>query len=273
MKLIAEKTARHLGGTTAELLDSFYGFVAFLGETASAVMESVRHPRRIRWRETLFYMNSCGVEGLPITALICFLMGVILGYQAAVQMHRFGADNFLPMLVGCAILRELGPLMVAVVATGRSGSAFAAEIATMKISEELDAMTTMGIRPARFLVVPKLLAMLCMIPLLTVFGDVFGCIGGYFVGSAELGLTAENYIRLTRETVNIKYFYEGILKSMVFAALITLIGCWRGFKTGNDAIAVGNSTTSAVVLSILLVIISDSVMAKLFMILYDMGGY
>lgn len=238
--------------------------ISFIGEMSLACLNAIRHPSKIRWRETLYYMNMCGADGLPITALICLLTGIILGYQAAVQMHRYGADTFLPGLVGCSVVRELGPVMVAVIATGRAGSAFAAEIGTMKVSEEIDAMLTMGFVPARFLVIPKLIAMLLMLPLLTIFGDLMGILGGLLVGVSELGMPLETYYQTTVIWVKARYFFESIFKSGIFAVIITTVGCWRGFRTGSDAIAVGKSTTSTVVISILLVIIADTLLAHLF---------
>ena len=261
-----------IGDASLLLWKESLNFLEFLGEFGESLLDTVRHPGRIRWRETLFYMNQCGVDGLPITLLICFLMGIILGYQAAVQMHKYGADVFLPALVGCSIVRELGPLMVAVVATGRSGSAFAAEIGTMKISEELDAMRTMGFSRFRFLVIPKLIAMTLMIPMLCVSGDVVGIIGGFLVGYSELGMSYESYYQITQGWVLPKYFFEGLFKSFVFAWIITIVGCWRGFRAGNDAVAVGRATTSAVVVSILFIIIADTLLAKFFTALFGLEG-
>ena len=261
-----------VGGMVFQLKEEIVSLISFLGDVTAALWEGICHPKRLRWKDFLFYMNTCGPDGLPITIMISALMGVVLAYQAEVQSHKYGADNFLPMVIGCTILRELGPLMVAIVATGRSGSAFAAEIGTMKISEELNALQTMGIRPARFLVVPKMWAMLTMLPLLTVVGDFVGCAGGYMVMKTELGMPLDVFLALTRQGVALKYFVEGILKSFVFAYIITLTGCWRGFRTGNDAIAVGRSTTSAVVTSILVIVLADAVLAKLFTVFYGWQG-
>ena len=271
MKTSADRISQ-FGEMAYQLKDEAVSMISFLGDITAAVWEGVCHPKRLRWKDFLFYMNTCGPDGLPITIMISALMGVVLAYQAEVQSHKYGADNFLPMVIGCTILRELGPLMVAIVATGRSGSAFAAEIGTMKISEELDALRTMGIRPARFLVVPKLWAMLVMLPLLTAVGDFVGCAGGYLVLNSELGMPLDVFLRLTRQGVAVKYFIEGILKSVVFAYIITATGCWRGFRTGNDAIAVGRSTTSAVVTSILFIVLADAFLAKLFTVFYEMQG-
>lgn len=263
-----EGAFEHIGAVALKIVRDFESLFVFLGDTALAIADAVRHPRKIRWRETFYYMDMCGSDGLPITAMICFLMGIILGYQSAVQMHKYGADIYLPALVGCAIARELGPLMVALVATGRAGSAFAAEIGTMKVSEEIDAMRTMGFVPSRFLVVPKLIAMILMMPLLTIVGDAVGIIGGMIVGNVELKMPFETYYQQTIYWVLPRYFFEGLLKSVVFACIITCVGCMRGFETGDDAIAVGRSTTSSVVTSIFLIIIADSLLAILFNTLF-----
>jgi phospholipid/cholesterol/gamma-HCH transport system permease protein len=259
-----EGMLEHIGAASLKLVKDIIGMFAFARDVGAALYDSVKHPRRIRWRETLYYMDMCGGDALPITALICFLMGVILGYQAALQAHKNGLDNFLAGLVGCSFTRELGPLMVAVIATGRAGSAFAAEIGTMKLSEEVDAMKTMGFVPERFLVIPKLIAMLTMVPLLTVIGDVVGIVGGMLVANVQLDIPFITYYNQTVYWVLPRYFAEGLIKSVVYALIITCVGCMRGFETGNDAIAVGRSTTSAVVTSIFLIIVADTGLTMIF---------
>lgn len=254
----------HVGGASLKLANDLLGMLSFFADVSSAVKDAVLNPRKIRWRETLYYMDMCGSDALPITSLICFLIGMILGYQSAMQAHKYGADMYLPALVGCSITRELGPLMVAVVATGRAGSAFAAEIGTMKLSEEIDAMRTMGFVPVRFLVIPKLIAMLLMMPLLTVVGDFVGIIGGMLVANIQLGIPYITYYNQTVYWVLPRYFFEGLLKSGVFALIITGVGCMRGFETGDDAIAVGRSATSSVVTSIFLIIVADTILSMIF---------
>ncbi len=254
----------HVGRATLKLANDVLGMLAFFGNVCSAVREAARNPRKVRWRETLYYMDMCGSDALPITSLICFLIGMILGYQSAMQAHKYGADMYLPALVGCSITRELGPLMVAIVATGRAGSAFAAEIGTMKLSEEIDAMRTMGFVPERFLVIPKLIAMLLMMPLLTIVGDFVGILGGMLVANFQLGIPFETYYNQTVYWVLPRYFYEGLLKSSVFALIITCVGCMRGFETGEDAVAVGRSATSAVVTSIFMIIVADTLLSMIF---------
>lgn len=268
MKIAEQSSLEELGKYTQRVWKELKSWIVFNGAAAAALFRALAHPRRIRWKDLFSAMTDCGVNGLPVIVLICFLMGVILGYQSAIQMAKYGADLLLPVLVGCSIVRELGPLIVAIVAAGRSGSAFAAEIGTMKVSEELNALETMGIDPVRFLFVPKLLAMILVLPLLTAAGDFFGILGGYAVGASELDITFENYLRITREWVSLKYLFEGLIKSAVFAVIIAMAGCWRGFRTENDAVAVGRSTTGAVVFSILFIITADAVMAKIFAVIY-----
>ncbi len=256
------------GDAVLQILSDLRSLAAFTGETTSSILETCRKPRNIRWRETLYYMNVCGADALPVSALICFLMGLILGYQGAVQMHKYGADNFLPALVGCSVVRELGPLMVAVIATGRVGSAFAAEIATMKATEELNAMKTMGFSLWRFLVIPKLIAMVCMVPLLTIFGDLLGILGGMLIGVTNLGIPLESYYNSTVYWVPPRFFMESLLKSVVFAVIITNVCCMRGFEATEDALGVGRATTSSVVTSIVILILADTLMARMFNYLF-----
>lgn len=261
---------QQVGNATVDVWHDTVSMISFVGEVTAASAEALAHPKKIRWRDTFATLNRCGPDGLPITAMICFLMGVILAYQSAVQMAKYGADIFLPVLVGCSIVRELGPLMAAVVATGRCGSAFAAEIATMKVSEELSALETMGISPYRFLVIPKLIAMLIALPLLTIAGDLVGIFGGLAVGAMELDMTVQTYLQITRDWVTIPYFLEGVIKAFFFAWLITAAGCWCGFETTGDSVGVGRATTRSVVIGILLVVFADAILAKLFTILYTL---
>lgn len=253
-----------LGDCFFRFREELFSCIAFMGRTAYAVLDAFRHPKKIRKRELLYFMDLCGADGVPITFLICFLTGVILGYQCAVQMRKYGADAFLAGLVGCAMVRELSPLMVSIIATGRTGSAFAAEIGSMKVTEEVDALRTMGFLPERFLVIPKLFAMTLMMPLLAVIGDISGILGGALIGLGVLDQPFATYYAQTVSWVKPGYFFESILKTAVFGVIITFVGCWRGFRTGSDALAVGRSTTSSVVLSILFIIIADTILAHFF---------
>lgn len=236
----------------------------FIGDTSSAFYEICKNPKKIRWRETLYYMDLCGREAFGIVSLICFLMGLILGFQASVQMHAFGADIFVADLVGFTILRELGPIMVALICTGRAGSAFAAEIGTMKVNEEIDAMTTMGLNPTRFLVIPKIVALSMVMPLLTIAGDFFGILGGLAAAKSQLEIGTFQYLDRTVSVLGSADLMEGVIKSFVFAILISGIGCLRGLQSTADAQGVGRSATSAVVSGIFLVILSGTILTIIF---------
>ena len=254
------------GDNTANLWQRSLQVFWFIGETCSAFYETIREPKKARWRETLYYMDMCGREAFVIVSLICFLMGLILGFQSAVQMQKFGASIFVADLVGFSILRELGPMMVAMICTGRAGSSFAAEIGTMKVNEEIDAMTTMGISPTRYLVIPKMLALCAVMPLLTVVGDFFGLIGGMIVGVMQLDLPLMVYYERTLLVLGPFDLMEGIVKSMVFSVLIGGVGCLRGLQSSPDAQGVGRAATSAVLSGIFLIVLSDALMTMIFTI-------
>ncbi len=254
----------HIGEFTAKFCHDFVSLLAFIGEVASALWFAIRHPSKIRWKETVYFMDVCGSDAVPIVLLICFLMGLILGFQGAVQMHKFGTDIFVADLVGLSIVKELGPLMVAMICTGRAGSSFAAELATMKVSEEIDAMVTMGFVPSRFLIVPKIIALFAVMPVLTVYGDIVGILGGMFVGKIQLDIPVIAYYNRSMIAILPQYFIEGILKSLVFAILIAGIGCFRGLQASSDTQGVGRATTSAVVSGIFLVVLFDTMLTVLF---------
>jgi len=200
-------------------------------------------------------------------AMICFLMGLILGFQSAVQLHQFGADIFIVDFVGLTICVELGPLMVAMICTGRAGSAFAAEIGTMKVSEEVDALVTMGLDPCRFLTLPKVLALVAAMPLLTVFGDLTGIAGGFVVGMAKLDIPFVAYFARTARVISPWHMAQGLIKSVVFALLVGAVGCLRGLRTEGGAQGVGGATTSAVVTGIFLIVLADTALTMVFNVL------
>ena len=246
------------------LLDDLRALVVFTGEVMLGLVTALRHPRRMRWRETWLYMERTGLDGVPIVALISFLMGLITAFQAAVQLTQFGADIYVANLVGLSIVRELGPLMTAIIAAGRSGAAFAAEIGTMKVSEEVDALTTMGFDRTRFLVTPKVLALILMLPCLTVCADVIGIFGGLTVAVLGLDLPAQVYLRQMQLALTIWDVVSGLIKSVAFAVLIAGVGCLRGFQAGVGAESVGRITTSAIVAGLFLIIVTDAIFTVLF---------
>jgi phospholipid/cholesterol/gamma-HCH transport system permease protein len=241
--------------------------IAFLGEATSAIGHALLHPGSVRWRDALLIAEQTGASALPIVSLIAFLMGVIIAFQSAVSMRQFGAEIFVADLIGLAMLRELAPLMTAILLAGRSGAAFAAEIGTMKVDEELDALDTMGLDPVRFLVVTRVLAAVAMTPLLTMFADVVGLIGGALV-LKTFNVPFITFYNEVVSQVDLHDLLGGIGKSFVFGILVAGIGCLRGLQTGNGAAAVGLSATRAVVSGIVLIVVADGVFAVMF---YHLG--
>ena len=258
-----------LGQSVCRSIASWKETLTFWGEIACSVALLVRNPRKLRWKNFFYYMDMCGSSALGIVFLICFLMGITIAFQAAIQMQKFGTEVFVADLTGFSMLKEFGPLMVALIATGRAGSSFAAEIGSMKAEEEISALTTMGISPVRFLVVPKLLAMIICIPCLIIFGDIAGLLGGLAVGVGFLDLTAETYISRTAEVLTPLTFLLGVLKGVFFGAMIALVGCWEGFRSSPDSQGVGRAATRAVVRSILFLIIIDTLIT----VIYSFWGF
>ena len=240
--------------------------IAFIGETAAALSYALTHPHSVRWKDVWYTCEQVGANALPIVALISFLLGVILAFQAAVPMRQFGAEIFVADLVGLSILRELGPLMTAILLAGRSGAAFAAEIGTMKVNEELNALTTMGLDPVRFLVVTRILAALLMVPLLSLFADLIGVLAGGLT-MLSFSIPIVTYLKEVDSIVDLKDVLAGLVKTPVFAILIAGIGCLRGLQTETGASAVGISATRAVVSGIVLLVVVDGIFAVIYYIL------
>ncbi|QSH40074.1 ABC transporter permease [Lentisphaerota bacterium ZTH] len=253
-----------IGKAAQKICKDMRDLTLLVGDITRTSWYVIKHPSKLRWRDVGYYMDLCGSQALPIVIMICFLMGLILAFQAAVQARKFGGEIFVADAVGFSILKELGPLMVAMIATGRAGSAFAAEIGTMKVNEEISALETMGFSPTRFLVIPKLVAMLIAMPVLTVFGDVSGLFGGFIVGITMLGLPGMAYYTRTIAVLHPSTMALGLIKSIVFGILIAIVGCLRGFQSESDAQGVGRSTTSSVVTSIFMIVIADSVLTMLY---------
>jgi len=252
-----------IGRASHAVWTDVHRLVAFVGEMTVALGAALRHPRRIRWRDVGLTAERAGVNGLPIVALIGFLLGLIMAFQSAIPMRQFGADIYVANLIGLSMIRELGPLLTAIILAGRSGSAFAAELGTMKVSEEIDALVTMGLRPVRFLIVPRVLAAVAMTPLLAVFADLFGLIGGGVV-MLSLGFSLEVYHQQILSAVAPGDFLGGLFKAMVFGIVVAGIGCQRGLQTTTGASAVGESTTNAVVSGLVLIAIADGIFAVVF---------
>jgi phospholipid/cholesterol/gamma-HCH transport system permease protein len=260
----SDNIIEQVGESSLRIFNDFVSIITFLGDLITALIYSLIHPRSIRWEDLLFYMKRAGVEGLPIVGLINFLLGLIIAFMSSLQLKQFGANIYVAQLVGVAMVTELGPIMTAIIVAGRSGSAFAAEIGTMKVNEEVDALVSMGFDPTRFLAIPKVLAAMLVVPVLTLYADFFGVAGGLVVGVLGLDLTVYTYVQETMKVISITDIVKSLIKSVVFAVLIAGIGCQRGFQVRGGAEAVGASTTSAVVAAIFLIIVMDSAFAILF---------
>jgi len=239
------------------------GLVAFLGEASAALVHALAHPRMLRWRDILYVAEEAGVNALPIVLLIGFLMGVILAFQSAIAMKQFGAEIFVANLLSLSILRELGPLMTAILLAGRSGAAFAAEIGTMKVNQEIDALTTMGLDPVKFLVVTRVLAATAMTVPLVVFSDLIGLVGGALV-MLTFEIPIATYYKQAMSFATLGDFMGGLAKAVVFGVLIAGIGCLRGLQTETGASAVGIAATSAVVSGIIMIVFVDGVFAVVY---------
>lgn len=240
-------------------LESGLRGLAFLGESAVAFSHALRQPRFIRWRSLLRILHIDGVNALPITGLLTFLVGVVIAYQGAEQLRKFGTNIFIVDLVGISLLREIAPLIVAILIAGRSGSAYAAEIGTMKVTEELDAVRTLGISPMALLVLPRTLALMIAVPLLTVYADVLGVFGGMLIASSQLNVSFTEFVSRFQEAVAVRHFLIGIGKAPFFAMLIALVGCYQGFQIRGGVDDVGRHTTISVVQGIFLVIVFDAI--------------
>ena len=254
----------HIGQRSWRALLGVAGMLAFIGESALVLLRSLIQPRRIRWRPILHNLQTAGFEALPIVGLLSFLMGVVIAYQGADQLQRFGANIFIADLVGLSMLRELSPLLTAIIVAGRSGSAYAAQIGTMKVTEEIDALRTIGVAPLELLVLPKLLALVVALPLLTVYTDVMGVLGGMMMAWAQLDVSFGAFADRLDEAISLTSFLIGVGKAPIFAAIIALVGCYQGLQVGGSADSVGRQTTVSVVQSVFLVIVTDALFSILF---------
>jgi len=236
----------------------------YVGDVAVAGTNALRAPRSVNWRDVPRMMERAGADGVPIVLLISFLVGVVTAFQAAVQLKQFGANIFVADLVALSITRELGPLMTAIIVAGRSGAAFSAELGTMKVSEEVDALRTLGLDEYLYLVFPRVLALMLVMPLLTVLADLAGIVGGLLVALLGLDLTVNAYVMETHKALDLWDVGSGVLKSVIFALNIGLIACQRGLATQGGAEGVGRATTSAVVSSLFALVVLDAIFTMLF---------
>ena len=256
-----------LGRKICASAEQALALVSLLGEVAVVFANTATQPSRWRWRQVLFNIRTAGVDALPIVGLLAFLLGIVVAYQSADQLRQFGANIFIVDVVGLAMLREFAPMMTAIIIAGRSGSAYAAQIGTMAVTEEIDAMRTLGISPLEQLVLPKVIALVIALPLLTFFADVMGVLGGMLMAQSLLGVGFEEFIDRFTKAVSVSAFLVGIGKAPVFALIIVVIGCFQGLQTRGGAQSVGRQTTRAVVQSSFMVIVADAMFSIAFSVL------
>jgi len=260
----AEGFLAQVGRSTLEVVYEAKAVLDFLGMVARASVGLAREPRTGNWRHVLPTMERTGVDAIPIVVLINFLVGFVVAYQAAAQLRPLGAEIYVADLVGLSITREMAPLMTAIIVCGRSGAAFAAELGSMKVSEEIDALRTMGFGPVRYLVLPRMVALVLVMPVLTLIGDFVGIMGGFLVASHSLDITLTAYITEMQTVVFLWDIVSGLVKSMVFGGAICLIACQQGFATTGGAEGVGRRTTSAVVSILFSLIVIDAAFTVFF---------
>ncbi len=249
----------NLGRSSTLFVQDILAFFTFLGEITIQLFYYFRHPSSIRYKAIIKYIESSAIKALGIIALTAFLIGVVIAYQSAVQLEKFGASIFIVDMIGISITRELAPLITAIVVAGRSGSAYTAQLGVMKLTEELDAMRTMGFDPFRFLVLPRIIALMIAMPLLIFFADIVGIFGGMVVAKAQLHISFSSFLEHLQTALDTKHYWVGIFKGPFFAWLIATIGCFRGLQVSRDTESIGYYTTISVVNAIFLVIACDAV--------------
>jgi phospholipid/cholesterol/gamma-HCH transport system permease protein len=253
-----------VGRSVVEMGRWGYELLGFFGGVSYETMATIVQPRRLRWAALINQIEETGLNALPILGLLSFLIGVVFAFQGADQLRRFGAEVFTVNLLAISILREIGGLMAAIIVAGRSGSAFTAQIGTMKVNEEIDALETLGLNTVEVLVLPRVIGLILALPLLTFYANVMGLTGGAIMSYFDLGITLPAFLRQLRGALGDWTFWVGIIKAPVFAFIIALVGCFEGLRVERNAGSVGRMTTQSVVASIFLVIIADAMFSVLF---------
>ena len=263
-KQIQTPFVQKVGESAQEAWRSSVDFVTFLGEAALSMRRFATGRAKYLKSDVLQHVEEAGANALPIVSLISVLIGMIFAFVGVTQLREFGAGIYTANLVAVAMIREMAPIMTAIIMAGRTGAAYAAEIGTMKVNEEIDALTTLGINPMDFLVTPRMLALVLMIPALTMYASLMGIIGGGIVGLSMIDASLVQYVQQTISAVTLGSLFTGLLMSVVFGALVALAGCQQGMACGTSAMAVGQATTHAVVMGIVLIVVSASLMTIMF---------
>ncbi|MDF2867311.1 MAG: mlaE 2 [Gammaproteobacteria bacterium] len=253
-----------IGKNSLEAYEHTKQFLAFIGELVITLIKTTYSPGALRWREIVSNIESGGYKALPIIGLLSFLIGVVLAYQMGIQLQTYGANVFIVNFVGLAILREFGPLLTAIIIAGRTGSAFTAQLGMMQINEEIDALRAMGIAPIELLVLPRIFALIIALPLLSVWSDIFGVLGGMLMAKSMLGINFYDFLKRFQDVIQLKTYAIGLVKTPVFALIIASIGCYQGLQVSGSAESVGRLTTKSVVQAIFFIIVADAGFSILF---------
>jgi phospholipid/cholesterol/gamma-HCH transport system permease protein len=261
---VISRLVERIGAASVDLGREALGFLGFFGLVLQTLLHTLIRPRRLRFTPMVYHMEQAGLNALPIVGLLSFLIGVVLAYQGADQLRRFGADVFVVNLIAVSTLREIGILITAIIIAGRSGSAFTAQIGSMKVNEEIDAMRTLGLNPLEMLVVPRMLALIITLPLLGFYADMMGLLGGGLMSWVVLDISPVMFIERLNDAVSVQSFWVGLIKAPFFALLIAMVGCYEGFQVTGSAESVGQLTTRSVVESLFLVIITDAAFSIFF---------
>jgi phospholipid/cholesterol/gamma-HCH transport system permease protein len=257
-------TVESIGRHVFVQLKQYMAFLSFIGHVASTSLQLLRRPQRVRFGLLVDELEAAGVHALPIVGLLSFLLGIVIAYQGGIVLQDYGAAIYIADIVGLSTVRELAPLITAIIVAGRTGSAYTAQIGTMMVTDEVNALRSVGISPIEALVVPKMLALIIALPLLTLFADFMGILGGLVMSATMLNLNAVTYIDRLAEALTLQSYLSGIGKAPVFAALIAIVGCFQGFQVSGSAASVGRKTTISVVQSIFLVLIVDALFSIAF---------
>jgi phospholipid/cholesterol/gamma-HCH transport system permease protein len=262
--IVHSNNIARLGRITVSQWIELGNFLKFTGELAFEFIHGITHPLQWRWRELAGVIRTTGLRALPIIALLSFMIGVVISYQMGNQLRNYGANIFIVNLLGLSILREFGPLITAIMVAGRTGSAFTAQLGTMKLNQEIDALNTMGVTPAQLLLLPRILGLFITLPLLTIWANLFGVMGGMLMANDMLGITPYDFLHRFQHEIPVRALWIGLGKAPVFALLISSIGCFEGMKVQGSADSVGKQTTRSVVLAIFFIIIVDGIFSVIF---------
>lgn len=257
-------TLAWLGMTAYQQFKEMKDYLAFVGLLTYEAIRLVRHPRQIRWSAVASVIYRTGYQALPIIALLSVMIGVVITYQMGLQLRNYGANIFIVDLLGLSILREFGPLITAIMVAGRTGSAFTAQLGMMKINQEIDALDTMGVTPSALLLLPRIAGLFIALPLVTMWADIFGVIGGMFMSNNMLNITWYDFLHRFPTVIPLRALFIGLGKAPIFALIISSIGCYQGVNVEMNADSVGRNTTKSVVLSIFFIIVADAIFSVIF---------